>query len=125
MTRVTERDVEIIRLLGDGQSQVCTPVTIALGLILLFYAFMALLFFVALYIRRTGVLKTLGTALLLASGLAINAAPALAMQIVVTQVDKNSDGTMTYHFGVKLGQGETLAPGASKDAADFVTVYNL
>lgn len=70
-------------------------------------------------------LKTLGTALLLASGLAINASPALAMQIVVTQVDKNTNGTMTYHFAVKTDQAETLAPGASKDAADFVTVYNF
>lgn len=70
-------------------------------------------------------LKTLGTALLLSCGLAINAAPALAMQIVVTQADKNTDGTMTYHFAVKLDQGKTLAPRASKDAADFVTVYNF
>jgi hypothetical protein len=71
------------------------------------------------------VLKVLGTALLLASGLAMSAAPAHAMQIVVTQVDKNTDGTMTYHFAVKLDQGETLQPDASKDAADFVTVYNF
>jgi hypothetical protein len=71
------------------------------------------------------VLKTLGTALLLASGLAINAAPAFAMQIVVTQVDKNANGSMTYHFAVKVDQGETLAPNASKDTADFVTVYNF
>jgi hypothetical protein len=92
---------------------------------LLFYAFRALLLFVALYIRRTGVLKTLGTTLLLACGLAINAAPAVAMQIVVTQVDKNASGSMTYHFAVKLDQGETLVPNASKDAADFVTVYNF
>ena len=92
---------------------------------MLFYVLRALLIFVALYIRRTDVLKTLGIALLLASGLAINAAPALAMQILVTQVDKNPDGSMTYHFAVKLDQGETLAPGASKDAADFVTVYNF
>jgi hypothetical protein len=95
------------------------------GLILLFYAFKALLLFLVLYTWRTDVLKTLGTALLLASGLAINAAPAVAMQIVVTQVDKNTDGSMTYHFAVKLDQGETLAPRQSKDTADFVTVYNF
>jgi hypothetical protein len=71
------------------------------------------------------VLKTLGAALLLASGLAINATPALALQIVVTQVDKNTDGSMTYHFAVKTDQGETLTPGASKASADFVTVYNF
>jgi hypothetical protein len=71
------------------------------------------------------VLKALGSALLLASGLASIAAPALALQTVVTQVDKNADGSMTYHFAVKLNPGETLTPGESKDAADFVTVYNF
>jgi hypothetical protein len=71
------------------------------------------------------VLKTLGSALFLAAGLAITATPALALQTVVTQVDKNAVGSMTYHFAVKLDQGETLTPGESKEAADFVTVYNF
>jgi hypothetical protein len=71
------------------------------------------------------VLKTLGAALLLVSGLAISATPAFALQIVVTQVDKNTDGSMTYHFAVKTDQGETLMPGAAKTTADFVTVYNF
>ena len=70
-------------------------------------------------------LKTLGASLLLASGLAITAAPAIALQTVVTQVDKNTDGSITYHFAVKLDQGETLSPGESKATADFVTVYNF
>lgn len=70
-------------------------------------------------------LKKFGAALLLASGLAITAGPALAMQTIVTQVDKNTDGTMTYHFAVKLDPGETLTPGESKATADFVTVYNF
>src|ERR1700722_2689354 len=69
--------------------------------------------------------RTFGPALLLAFGLAITAAPAHALQIVVTQVDKNTDGSMTYHFAVKTDQGETLKPGASKASADFVTVYNF
>jgi len=60
-----------------------------------------------------------------ASGLAITATPALALQTVVTQVDKNADGSMTYHFTVKMDQGETLSPGESKATADFVTVYNF
>jgi hypothetical protein len=49
-----------------------------------------------------------------------------AAQLAVTQVDKNADGTMTYHFSIKVGQTETMEPGAS-DAlpADFVTVYNF
>jgi len=74
---------------------------------------------------RDHVLKALGAALLVSSGLAITAAPALALQAVVTQVDKNTDGSVTYHFAVKLDQGETLAPGESKATADFVTVYNF
>jgi len=71
------------------------------------------------------VLKTLGAALLVASGLAITVGLPLALQTVVTQVDKNTDGSVTYHFAVKLDQGETLTPGESKAAADFVTVYNF
>jgi hypothetical protein len=43
--------------------------------------------------------------------MAITTGPALALQTVVTQVDKNTDGSVTYHFAVKLDQGETLAPG--------------
>ncbi len=70
-------------------------------------------------------LKTFGPALLLAFGLAITAAPAHALQIVVTQVDKNTDGSMTYHFAVKSDQSETLVPGESKETSDFVTVYNF
>jgi hypothetical protein len=89
--------------------------------ILLLYAFRVLLT-VPLHIWRDHVLKTFGTALLLASELAITTAPAFALQTVVTQVDKNTDGSMTYHFAVKTDQGETLTPGQSKATADFVTV---
>ena len=77
------------------------------------------------HLERDRMLKTFGAALLLTSGLAITAGPALALQTVVTQLGKNTDGSVTYHFAVKLDQGETLAPHASKDAADFVTVYNF
>jgi hypothetical protein len=71
------------------------------------------------------VLKVFGVALLLASGLAITAGPAFALQALVTQVDKNTDGSVTYHFAVKTDPGETLTPGDSKANADFVTVYNF
>jgi hypothetical protein len=71
-------------------------------------------------------LKTFGAALSLAFGLAITAAaPARALQIVVTQVDKNPDGSMTYHFALKTDPGETLTPAEPKASADFVTVYNF
>jgi hypothetical protein len=76
-------------------------------------------------IWRNHMPKTFGVALLLACGLAITAASASALQLVVTLVDKNTDGSLTYHFVVKLDQGETLTPGESKAAADFVTVYNF
>jgi hypothetical protein len=69
--------------------------------------------------------KAFGAALLLASGLAITVAPARALEMVVGQVDKNTDGSMTYHFILKTDPGETLTPGESKATADFVTVYNF
>src|SRR3984957_10652154 len=69
--------------------------------------------------------KTFGSALLLASGLTITAAPAPALEMVVAQVDKNTDGSMTYHFILKTDPGETLTPGESKATADFVTIYNF
>jgi hypothetical protein len=58
--------------------------------------------------------ENFGFALLLASGLAIAAAPVRALQIVVTQVDKNADGSITYQLAVKIDQGETLTPGESE-----------
>ena len=70
-------------------------------------------------------LKAFGAALSLVSALAMTADPARALQVVVTQVDKNTDGSMTYHFAVKTDPGETLTPGASKATGDFVTVYNF
>jgi hypothetical protein len=83
------------------------------------------LLFVPLHIWRDHVLKTFGIALLLAFGLSIAGAPVRALQVVVTQVDKNTDGSMTYHFAVKTDQGEVLAPGESKETSDFVTIYNF
>jgi len=70
-------------------------------------------------------LKTFGPAVLLACGLAITAPPARALQILVTQIEKNADGSVTYHFAIKTDQGETLTPGESKATTDFVTVYNF
>ena len=69
--------------------------------------------------------KAFGAALLLASGLAITAAPARALEMVVAQVDKNTDGSMTYHFILKTDPGETLTPGELKATAHFMTVYNF
>jgi hypothetical protein len=70
-------------------------------------------------------LKVFGAALLVVFGLTITTAPVRALQIIVTQVDRNTDGSTTYHFTVKTEQGETLTPGESKETGDFVTVYNF
>lgn len=70
-------------------------------------------------------LKNMSAALLLATMTAIVSSPATALQTVVTQVDKNTDGTMTYHFAIKLDQGDSLSPGVAKAKGDFVTVYNF
>jgi hypothetical protein len=69
--------------------------------------------------------QAFGAALLLTFGLAITAAPTHALQIVVTQMDRNKDGSTTYHFAIKTDEGETLIPGESKATSDFVTVYNF
>ena len=66
-------------------------------------------------------LKTLALSLTLGSALA---SPAYALQTTVTAVDKNADGSSTYHFAVKLDAGETMAAG-DKASADFFTVYNF
>lgn len=63
--------------------------------------------------------------LIVALGLVASAVPAAALQTIVTKVDKNTDGTMTYHFTVKIDQGESLSPGEGKIKPDFVTVYNF
>jgi hypothetical protein len=57
---------------------------------------------------------------MLASGIALSAAPASALQVLVTDTHKNSDGTVTYHFAVQTDPGELLRPGD-----DFVTIYNF
>jgi hypothetical protein len=64
--------------------------------------------------------KTLLGALLLGCGLPVAAGPASALQVVVTSIDKNSDGTSTYHFAINTDPNEILTPGS-----DFVTVYNF
>ena len=55
-------------------------------------------------------MRKLTAALFLTTAMVAVTAPASALQTIVTKVDKNTDGTMTYHFSVK---------------PDFVTVYNF
>lgn len=65
-------------------------------------------------------LKFLTASLLLGSALAFCANSAFALELVETKIQKNGNGTFTYHFAIKTAQGETLTPGE-----DFVTVYNF
>jgi hypothetical protein len=72
-------------------------------------------------------LRSLGVGLVAAViGLWMTSGGANAAQLTVTQIDKNADGTMTYHFTINVGQEETMEPG-SGDALppDFVTIYNF
>jgi hypothetical protein len=64
--------------------------------------------------------KSFGVAFMLACGSTFAAGSALALQVAVMKVDKNADGTSTYHFTVRTDPGETLMPDS-----DFVTVYNF
>lgn len=57
--------------------------------------------------------------MLLAGGLLV-ASSASALQVVVTSVDKNSDGSATYHYAIKTDPGETFTAGS-----DFITIYNF
>ncbi len=67
---------------------------------------------------------TLAASLLALAPLAL-ATPAKAVQVMVTQADKNADGGMTYHYAIKTDEGETLSPGGQNAAPDFVTIYNF
>lgn len=58
--------------------------------------------------------------MLLSAGLLITAGSASALQVVVTSVDKNSDGSTTYHYAVKTDPDETFTAGS-----DFITIYNF
>ena len=64
-------------------------------------------------------------AILFASALALSTAGASAMQAIVTQVDKNQDGTATYHYSIEFDKGELLAAGEGGKTGDFVTIYNF
>ncbi len=70
-------------------------------------------------------MKSLSMAALLVAGLLASVTQAGAVQVMVTQADKASDGSVTYHFAVKTDEAETLSPGGANAAPDFVTVYNF
>ena len=54
--------------------------------------------------------------------------PVRACSPTVTKIEKNTDGTITYHFKIKVDEGTTAEAGAAgaKDAnSDFFTIYNF
>ena len=67
-------------------------------------------------------MMTIGLALV---GASAAAAPAVAFDAFVTGVDKNKDGSATYHFAVRTGPDETLGTAEGKTGADFFTIYNF
>jgi hypothetical protein len=49
-----------------------------------------------------------------------------AAQVTVAKVERNPDGTTTYHFAIKVEEAETMGPATSdQNPADFVTIYNF
>jgi hypothetical protein len=59
------------------------------------------------------------------SVLVIAASAASAMQPSVEQIEKNGDGTYTYHFKIRLDDGITVESGATAPNPDFFTIFNF
>lgn len=70
-------------------------------------------------------LKIFVNIVVVASSLSLTIVQGLAMQTIVTKVDKNNDGTATYHFLIEVEKGESITPSEGKATGDFVTVYNF
>jgi hypothetical protein len=48
-----------------------------------------------------------------------------AMQPSVVQIEKNADGTYTYHFKIRIDDGITVESGATPPNPDFFTIFNF
>src|ERR1700680_4996703 len=53
------------------------------------------------------------------------ASTAWAMQPTVVQIEKNGDGTYTYHFKIRIDDASTVASGATAPDPDFFTIFNF
>ena len=53
------------------------------------------------------------------------ASAAWAMQPTVVQIEKNADGTYTYHFKVKIDDAVTVESGKAEPNPDFFTIFNF
>jgi hypothetical protein len=69
---------------------------------------------------RTGCLAVTVWAVLLTS-----AGVAWAMQPTVVQIEKNNDGTYTYHFKIKIDDAVTVESGKEAPNPDFFTIFNF
>jgi hypothetical protein len=57
--------------------------------------------------------------------LSIVASTASAMQPTVVRIEKNSDGTYTYVFKIRIDDGITVESGATAPDPDFFTIFNF
>jgi hypothetical protein len=64
--------------------------------------------------------KMFGTALVIGAAAIVASGSADALQLLVTGIDKNADGSSTWRFAVRLDPGEALLPNL-----DFITIYNF
>jgi hypothetical protein len=63
---------------------------------------------------------------LLASAVLLTAAStAGAMQPTVVQIEKNGDGTYTYHFKIRIDDAVTVESGTTAPNPDFFTIFNF
>ena len=69
---------------------------------------------------RMGWLAVMAWAVLLT---AVSAA--WAMQPTVVQIEKNADGTYTYHFKITIDNAVTVESGTAAPNPDFFTIFNF
>lgn len=71
------------------------------------------------FLRVIWMAVTAGAMLLTTAG------AALAIQPTVVQIEKNTDGTYTYHFKIKIDDSVTVESGKEAPSPDFFTIFNF
>jgi hypothetical protein len=71
------------------------------------------------FLRVSWLAVTVGAMLLTTAG------AALAIQPTVVQIEKNTDGTYTYHFKIKIDDSVTVESGKEAPSPDFFTIFNF
>ena len=68
----------------------------------------------------------MGWLAVLAGGVLLTVASAAwAMQPTVVQIEKNADGTYTYHFTITIDNAVTVESGTAAPNPDFFTIFNF